>query len=90
MNGGMEGGGGGRADGNCDFCSLSLLRPPLPSTNTLLFLPDRVWDVVSAESRDARMSNVYKNIYSLNILGTMWPSPPGTSVAVWQCGGCAV
>ena len=57
----------GRTDGNCDFCSPS--SPPLPSLllqhhllPVVLLLPDRVWDVVSAEGRDARVSNLNKNI----------------------------
>ena len=66
-------GGGGETDGRTEIVifALSPSPPLLHQHSLLLFLPDRVWDVVSAESRDARMSNKYKNLYTLYVLGTM-------------------
>ena len=58
-------------DGRTEIVIFALPRlPPLPSLLLLqhhllpvvLLLPDRVWDVVSAESRDASVSNLNKNI----------------------------
>ena len=75
---------GGR-EGRTEIVIFALPLPPSsihpPLLQHSLLLPDRVWDVVSAESRDARISNEYENVHVgcciLAPNGLM--RPPGTS-----------